>query len=590
MLQSAQLLRYDINMKIALYKILSIGLLTVAVLSAPSFFSAHAEGMPAIMPQIVISSDGATPREDDYYAWHPEEDPVFDSDGQQQQTVHGDGYDSPVLLGASDYSYARILLSTRGSTLDITLNGNYSLCDASNIARAFPDYGSVYRLTASGNAVSVSSQGAYIAGGARFTIKEHTPISGTSGNSFSLYNSKYGTLSYRGDLMIYAQNGTLYCVNRVYIEEYAQGVVGGEIGDNSPMEALKAQAVAARSYAVNEISASNNYDMLDTSASQVYKGVCAYDTNSAAAVKATEKQVLFKGSSVIPGLYSSSNGGEKDTSRNRWGGDPAWNGEAVAADTHDLIYSINYAAQNASRSYYEEAVFPANGTKTAANNSLITNSLLPLLVARGYCTSSATAANVTLSSISMSYTPAPNTDSVTYLSYLNVRYVGNVNGTPFDVTDSIYYTKFYVDQGWGLFSNGNLNQYWLGIDASGTNYVLRHARRGHAVGLSQIGARQRALNGENYTSILGFYYDGAYPAASALIGNKTLTTRGFAPPKGDVSNNGPVDVNDVIILCRYIAGTVSLNSTQLSNADVNLDGRVSIADAILICRFIAGLI
>lgn len=576
-------------MKIALYKTLLIGLLAATALFVPSFFSVRAEEAPGIMPQTLISSDGTTPSKDDYYAWHPEEDPVFDSDGQQQATPV-DEYDSPALLGGSDYSYIRILLSTSGSALDVTLNGNYSLCDASNIVRAFPNYGSVYRLTASGNTVAVSSQGVYITEGTRFTIKEHTPISGTNGNSFSLYNSKYGTLSYRGDLIVYAQNGTLYCVNRVYIEEYILGVVGGEIGDNSPMEALKAQAVAARSYAVREISLSNNYDMLDTSASQVYKGVCASDTNSAAAVTATSKQVLVKGSSVISGLYSSSNGGEKDTSRNRWGGNPAWSGEAVATDIPDLIYSINYAVQNASRSYYEEAVFPANGTKTTATNSLITHSLLPLLVARGYCSSAATASNVTLSSISMSGTPAPNTDSVSYLSYLNVRYVGNVNGVTFDVTDSIYYTEFYVAQGWGLFSNGNLNQYWIGIDQSGTNYVLRHARRGHAVGLSQIGARQRALNGESYTSILGFYYDGAYPAVSALIGNKTLTTRGFAPPKGDVTSNGSINVDDVILLCRYLASAISLNGTQLGNADVNLDGRVSLADAILICRFIAGLI
>lgn len=559
------------------------------MLCVPAFAGIKAETTGAKMPQTIISSDGIVLNEHDYYASHPEEDPVFDSDGQQRY-VPQSGYNSPVLLGTSDYSYVRILLSTSGGVLDVTLNGNYSLCDASGVACAFPDYGSMYRFAASGNTVVASLGGAYVAGGTRLRLKEHTPIYGTSGNSFSLYNSKYGTLSYRGDLIVYAQNGVLYCVNHVYIEEYLLGVIAGEIGDNSPMEALKAQAVAARSYAVKEISASGNYDMFDTSDSQVYKGVCADDKNTATAVAATARQVLMKNSQVIAGLYSSSNGGEKDTSRNRWGGNPAWSGEAVAADMPDLVYSINYAVRNNSNSYYEEAVIPVNGTKTAATNSLITHSLLPLLVRQGYCDSSATAASVTLAGVSMSYAPADKTDSVSYLAYLNVRYMGYIGGRYFDVTDSVHYLNFYVKNGWGLFSNGSLNQYWIGIDQSGTNYILRHARRGHGVGLSQIGARQRALNGESYTSILSFYYDGAFAAVTPLIGSKTLNARGFTLPKGDVMIDGRVDVHDVILICRYIAGTASLNSTQLTNADVDLNGRVGLPDAILICREIAGLL
>lgn len=574
-------------MKVYFQKHIILALAVAVMLSA--LVSVKAESTGECLPQTVIGSDGAVPNEHDYYAFHPEEDPVFDSDGQHHQ-VQQSGYDSPVLLGTTDYSYVRILLSTSGSALDVTLNGNYSLCDASGVACSFPNYGSVCRFTASGNTVTVSIQGANVASGTRLTLKEHTPVYGTGENTFSLYNSKYGRLDYRGDLIVYTQNGKLYCVNRVYIEEYLLGVIAGEIGDNSPMEALKAQTVAARSYAVKEISASNNYDMLDTSDSQVYKGVCAADTNSAAAVAATSKQVLMKNSSVISGLYSSSNGGEKDTSRNRWGGNPAWGGESVATDMPDLIYSINYASRNNSNSYYEEAVIPASGAKTAATNSLITHSLLPRLMERGLCASGTTAENVTLTGISMSYVPASKTDSVSYLSYLNIRYLGYVNGTYFDITDSIYYTKFYVAEGWGLFSNGSLNQYWIGIDQSGTNYVLRHARRGHAVGLSQIGARQRALNGEGYASILSFYYDGASCTVSSLIGEKRLTVRGFALPKGDVMIDGRLNINDVILLCRYIANTASLNSTQINNADVNLDGKANLSDAILICRKIAGLL
>ncbi len=571
-------------MKRWMQKAVCFALCLAAALSAPGGHRARAaQGAALGLPPHAVSSDGALPAAEDYYAWHPDEDPVFaGADMQAPAAVETDGPD----FAAADYSYVRVRLCVSGSSSDVTIRGSYSLQNAAGTVCALPPSGSVYRFTASGASVSVGQGGANVVSGARFTLKEHTPASGTA-NSLSLYNSAYGARSYTGDLTVYAQNGALYCVNRVYIEDYLCGVVGGEIGDASPMEALKAQAVAARSYAVRSLSPTAAYDMLDTSASQVYKGICANDRNVAAAVAATAKQVLTKNGVVVTGLYSSSNGGEKETSRNRWNGDPAWNGEAIAQDTPDLVYSIAYAAQK-SNSYYEQAVFPINGAKTAATNALITHSLLPLLVERGLCTSAATAESVHLSGLFMSYSPMPKTDTVTYLSYLHIRYTGSVNGVPFDVTDSVYYTEFYIAQGWGLFSNGSLNQYWIGTD--GTNYILRHARRGHGIGLSQIGARQRALNGDNYVSILSFYYDGAAPSVSPRIGERVLSVRRFVLPKGDVDENGAINVTDALLVCRYLAGKTALNAAQANNADVNLDGAVTLSDAVLICRYIAGVL
>lgn len=573
-------------MKRVFYRALCAILALASACLVPRLQGARAEAGVAVLPVPVVSSDGALPDLADYYAWHPAEDPVFQ--GEDEQRVPAPASDSRIDAAGTDYSYVRILLSTLGSARDVTISGSYSLQNAAGAVCALPASGNVYSFSASGATVTVRQSGVAIASGARFTLKEHTPVSGTP-NSLSLSNRAYGTRSYAGDLIVYAQSGALRFVNRVYIEDYLCGVVGGEIGDSSPMESLKAQAVAARSYAVKNIAPADAYDMVDTSANQVYKGICAADRNVASAVAATAKQVLVKNGVVLSGLYSASNGGEKDTSRNRWGGTPAWNGEGVCVDMPDLIYSVNYASQKNSNSYYEQALFPANGAKTAANNALITHSLLPLLVERGYCTAVATAANVTLSSLSMSYTPMQKTDIVTYLSYLHVRYVGSVNGVAFDVTDSIYYTEFYVSQGWGLFTNGSLNQYWIGIDANGTNYVLRHARRGHGIGLSQIGARQRALNGDGYASILGFYYDGASPAVSALIGGRVLTPRLFVYPKGDVDQSGVVNVTDVLYLCRFLAGKTALTAAQANNADVNLDGAATLADAVCICGYITGV-
>ena len=585
-------MRYDKHMKKHRLLSLILAFLFLPPWCVPSAARAEEADLLCLQPPLIASdgyftcSDGAA--QADYYALHPQEDPTLPIAGEEDQNIPSEGdFRPPVLLGTPDYSYVHVLLSTSGSSISVTLNGCYSLRSETGATCALPSYGSVYTFSASGGTVYVYYGGLLLASGATLSLFEHTPFSDTGGNYFSLYNSAYGTRSYRGGLSVYAENGALRCVNRVYMEDYLCGVVGNEIGDFSPSEALKAQAVAARSYAVKNISASARYDLKDTSASQVYKGICGDQANSAAAVQATAKQVLVKNGSLVLGLYSSSNGGEKDTSRNRWGGNAAWSGEAVAVDTPDLIYSRNYALQKNSNSYYEEAVFPINGTKTADTTALITHSLLPLLVSSGYCSSSATAANVTLAGLSMTYTPAAKTDAVSYLSYLNITYTGSVNGRAFSCTDSIYYTKFYVANGWGLFSNGSLNQYWIATD--GSNYILRHARRGHGIGLSQIGARQWALSGASCSSILQFYYDGASTAVSPYIGDKALTLRGMTLPQGDVYIDIVISIQDVLLLCRYLAGNTSLNATQLSNADVNADGSATLSDAVLICRYLAGL-
>ncbi|MDO5112398.1 MAG: SpoIID/LytB domain-containing protein [Clostridia bacterium] len=572
-------------MKSYMHKYIALFLALTAALCGASALAAPAPGALSLpVPALPAASDGALDPMD-YYAAHQDEDPVF-RDMDTPQAAPEKAYTAPVLLG-TDHTYVRVLLSVTGNLRDVTLNGCYSLRDAAGVVRALPAYNSVYRFTASGATVSVSCDGAPVATGARFTLREHLPFHGTSGNSFSLYNTAYGARSYTGDLILYARNDALYCVNRVYIEDYLCGVIGNEIGDLSPEESLKAQAVAARSYAIKNLSPSAEYDLLDTSASQVYKGVCASDVHSAAAVAATAKQVLYKDGVIITGLYSSSNGGEKDTSRNRWGGNPAWSGESVAMDMPDLVYSINYASQQGS-SYYEQVLLPSNGAKTAATDVLITRSLLPLLVSGGYCSPAATAADVTLSALIVGYVPQSKLDAVTYIESLVVRYQGYSSGRAFDLTDTIPYASLYVSQGWGLFSNGSLNQYWVGVNNG--SYVLRHARRGHGIGLSQIGARQRALNGEGYASILSFYYDGAQPLRNAAIGEKTLRARGFDLPKGDVDENGLVNVADIVLLCRGLAGDHTLSAAQAANADVDDNGSVGIADAVRICRFIAGML
>lgn len=104
-------------------------------------------------------------------------------------------------------------------------------------------------------------------------------------------------------------------------EEYLCGVVPSEIGRNAPFEAMKAQAVASRTYALRHIMAdrSKSYDVTDTSSNQVYKPEKATE-QSTQAVKETAGVVMVYDGEPIGAWFSSSNGGRTKSSAEKWGG------------------------------------------------------------------------------------------------------------------------------------------------------------------------------------------------------------------------------------------------------------------------------
>ena len=122
--------------------------------------------------------------------------------------------------------------------------------------------------------------------GSKFTIKQHKNDDGSIG-TISLYNNKYGTRSYRGDMNFDISGGSLRLINKVYIEDYLYGVLAGELSNTFPLETLKAQAIIARSYVYNRMTGREpNYEINDTSGDQVYKG---YNASNNVIMKAVDE-------------------------------------------------------------------------------------------------------------------------------------------------------------------------------------------------------------------------------------------------------------------------------------------------------------
>jgi stage II sporulation protein D len=124
---------------------------------------------------------------------------------------------------------------------------------------------------------------------------------------------------YRGRTLLTSNSAGMTAVNYVDLEHYLYSVVGSEMGGNWPQEALKAQAVASRSYALHKRQSGNGlYDVGDTVTYQVYKGLSNETINTQKAVNATQGQILSHASKIIQAVFHSSSGGHTENVEDVW--------------------------------------------------------------------------------------------------------------------------------------------------------------------------------------------------------------------------------------------------------------------------------
>ena len=125
---------------------------------------------------------------------------------------------------------------------------------------------------------------------------------------------------YRGEMLFTVQEGVLLAVNRLSIEDYLRGVVAAEMPSTWPEEALKAQAVASRTYALQRAGESQNeaYDLTGDQASQMYTGYDGEATSTNKAIQDTSGVVMLYGDEPIQAFFHSSSGGFTENSEDVW--------------------------------------------------------------------------------------------------------------------------------------------------------------------------------------------------------------------------------------------------------------------------------
>lgn len=407
----------------------------------------------------------------------------------------------------------RVLLSSLGQrqALGLTLAGAYSV----GSDRGFQfEPGTEIRLGLENGNIVLEVGGAAIDMGGGFTLVRHLDAQGNAGGAY-IHESEKDTL-YCGDLSFGVSGGSLRVIVALDIEEYLYGVVPYEMSDTFPLEALKAQAVAARTYAMQRKTRNQDldYDVVDTTNDQVFKGLDARFLRPIQAVDETRGIVgMLPDGSYAECFYSASNGGQTALASDVWG-----KGNFAYLDMRDDPYDLENP-----ESVVKKATIPKDATKmTEPLYGLLVEQVGQKLIASGQLRQGEAVGLSRVEKVeallplyggesrqygTIRFTVKASVRRLLPASTSQPQQLGEAETleTPLAVDLS-----FYGQVRSALNIAINTSSYEL-VEVSETDegFVLTTRRYGHGVGLSQRGAQWMAgTYNMNHLEILNFYYPG----------------------------------------------------------------------------------
>ena len=291
-----------------------------------------------------------------------------------------------------------------------------------------------------------------------------------------------GKACYPGSILFRNTNGKLDAINSVDVEDYLRGVVPYEIGklDSSRIEALKAQAVAARTYAYKHFNSreSVGFDVYADTKDQVYKGLESATPLTDAAVKATAGVVMTYGGEFIIAYYHSTCGGITETLA-------TWN-------RADLPYlkSVPDRRPNG-KPWCDESSY------TTWERRFADKKIVKLFKAN------ASEAKATFSSAN-----GADFKKIKSIKIKDKLKSGRI--MTLRVETDMGHFDVLTDRTRWLFKKAGtiLPSSFFTVKKEGREWVLTGTGFGHGVGMCQMGVRARAQAGQSYQEILSHYYQG----------------------------------------------------------------------------------
>ena len=265
---------------------------------------------------------------------------------------------------------------------------------------------------------------------------------------------------YFGGIKILKKNSTLTVINIAPVENYLRGVLPKEMIQSWHIEALKAQAVAARTFVLKNRQKHKNdgYELCATTHCQVYSGVETFSSTDNA-VNQTRGEVLFHGGRTVDAPFHADSGGMTESAENVWGGKVAHLQPISEEFSHTQAWSVKFSISDFS------------SRMGSAFGNFKNFSLSPLTIGKS--------ANDRSASGRVKFLKIIGSNKTVQMKGDEVRRKFSLPSTLFDVK----------------IENNEIIFFGYG--------------KGHGVGLSQYGAKFYAEKGWKYDKILAHYYKGA---------------------------------------------------------------------------------
>lgn len=296
--------------------------------------------------------------------------------------------------------------------------------------------------------------------------------------------------SYLGNMVFKPDASGVLPINLIKVDDYVKGIVPYEMSNSYPIEALKAQAVAARNYALTNIGKHGKlgYDLCDGTDCQFYRGYNPAYGRANTAVDETKGKLLLYNGSLVTCYYSASNGGYTEDSSNPWG----------SAVPYLIVQKDDF----------DNELWPGGDRK------FTTIDIDTKLKEKGIISTQDTFVRI---------------DTASIQRFQNIRIsklsliVKNTSG--------VERTVEIKKEGVRTFLSLPSTYYNITYDSTADTYTFSGKGYGHGIGMSQIGAKNRANAGQKYDEILKFYYYGTSivsvdEAAIALSQDKSMVIVG----------------------------------------------------------------
>lgn len=327
-------------------------------------------------------------------------------------------------------------------------------------------------------------------GGIYYTIDSATVIEISTAGGEAI---KLNDTAYRGTVMLSLDSGKIKVINCVELEDYLKSVVPSEMPASWNIEALKAQAICARNYALSNLGKykSWGFDMDDTVSNQVYKGVSAENPNSTKAVEATRGiSLLYNGELVQTFFYSSGAGSTEDV-ENVWGSSVPYLKSVSVPNEYVYEWETVFSSYDLNERLKSVGVNVGNVQRIEITGRSFTGRVK----------------EVTVIGDKGTYT-AKNEKARTIFGLKSALYNLEVSDNSQPLPDITSYSPSVQGAILGKYIFERIFNP-LGFDNDAV-YTFKGKGYGHAVGMSQYGAKALADSGYTYDKILTHFYTGSY--------------------------------------------------------------------------------